>query len=262
MAELLTIYEFGRQLIKTRDLDPVYVIVNSSDLKEAKLKQWLLAYFCFYHCGTASWIVDQDDYWEAMRTAAASKDYIRSSERRHFRGELANKSVLWLEAQGVEKLFRGLRIGPTKLPASLVMSRVKTWYNFGNWIAFKVADMLERINLMQIQFQPNDIFNIFEAPREGARLMAQYYSYSYNDPYMWAYEKLSNAFRDLDAPPTFDRQINIQEIETVLCKWKSHRSGRYEVGKDIAEVKHGLERYPVSKTASHLLEVGKKERLW
>jgi len=48
-----------------------------------------------------------------------------------------------------------------------------------------------------------------------------------------------------NAPPWLTtrkpRKVNIQEIETVLCKYKSHVNGHYEPGKDTKEVYHGLQ---------------------
>src|SRR6185437_10528018 len=64
---------------------------------------------------------------------------------------------------------------------------------------------------------------------------------------------LARQFGDLLAPPWRDRPVNIQEIETVLCKWKSHLHGRYPVGKDTSEVKHGLYAWgKCSETASKM----------
>ncbi|MBZ4299837.1 hypothetical protein LAJ56_17985, partial [Streptococcus pneumoniae] len=67
-----------------------------------------LAYWCFYHVGTASWIADRSvGYWQRMEKAAGSKEYPRSSERRHFRGGQATRSVAWLKEHGLESLFDG-----------------------------------------------------------------------------------------------------------------------------------------------------------
>lgn len=35
--------------------------------------------------------------------------------------------------------------------------------------------------------------------------------------------------------------MNIQEVETVLCKWKSHMNGHYPLWNDIREINGGLE---------------------
>ena len=51
---------------------------------------------------------------------------------------------------------------------------------------------------------------------------------------------LVSQLKDLHAPPGRTRRIGIQEVETVLCKYKSHTHGRYAVGKDIEETYHSL----------------------
>src|SRR5262245_42889310 len=109
-VQKLSCYEFGRQLILTKDLDPVYVLLHHSKLGTtfpAMLHRWLMAYWCFYHVGTASWITYEGmGYWERMEQAASSKNYPRSPERRHFRGQNAIKSVAYLKYRGLTALFR------------------------------------------------------------------------------------------------------------------------------------------------------------
>jgi Alpha-glutamyl/putrescinyl thymine pyrophosphorylase clade 2 len=259
MKNKLSIYNFGKQLVETLDLDPVYVVVHHAQLPETKLDRWLIAYWCFYHVGTASWIVDQPDYWKAMMQAASSKDWPRASERRHFRGQAAIKSVTWLEANKID--LRYFREAST-LSLADVMTYVKSWQGFGNWIAFKAADMLERLGVAKIEFTPDDIFKIFEAPRKGAEEMAIVHGPAEGNVYAWAHKRLSVApALKLLAPPLFERRLNIQELETILCKWKSHRNDHYIVGKDIAETKHALQRFDCP-TSKKLYKAGSTGGLW
>lgn len=257
-----TIYDFGQQLVESKDLDPVYVVVWEAQLEPETLRKWLLAYFCFYHCGTASWIVDQKDYWTAMETAAASKDYLRSSERRHFRGSSATKSVTLLKEQGLEKLFSPLEGGPYTLQQ--IVKHVKTWYKFGDWIAFKVADLIERLGLCQVTFKPEDVFAMYESPRKGAEDMVVQHGPAVGNPYLWAYNTLHKEIGNLKAPPRYERGLNIQELETIFCKHHSHLKSKngYQVGKDIAEVKHGLLKYSRCPTSQLLIKAGRKGGLW
>ena len=51
----LSVYDFGAQLLETKDLDPVYVMLHEADLGKPTLYRWLIAYWAFYHCGTAAW---------------------------------------------------------------------------------------------------------------------------------------------------------------------------------------------------------------
>ena len=78
----------------------------------------------------------------------------------------------------------------------------------------------------------------------------------------WAYDELIKALGTYQAPPQMDRPINIQEVETILCKWKSHLNGHYPTGNDIAEVRHGLVKYGRCRTSQHLLQAGRKAGLW
>lgn len=265
MAEQLGIYEFSRQLVSTKDLDPVYVVLWQAGFDREILQRWLLAYWCFYHCGTASWIVDQPNYWQAMRAAAATKEHPRSSERRHFRGATAINSVEYLAKQDVRNLFHPFSCKPT-IPAKEVMGYIKTWYGFGEWISFKVADMLERLNIAKISFDI-DTIQLFDSPRKGAQDMWERYgevgtTSGTIDPVPWAIRKLTKHLGVRLAPPRYERPLNVQEIETCLCKYHSHLSGHYEVGKDIKEVHHGLTRYENCRTAQRLLEAGKSGGLW
>jgi hypothetical protein len=45
----------------------------------------------------------------------------------------------------------------------------------------------------------------------------------------------------MGAPPTMDRNIGLQELETILCKWKSHQNGHYPLDNDLVEIRHGAE---------------------
>ncbi len=269
------IFTFGKQLVETRDLDPVYVVVHQAirtgDLDKEKLAKWLLAYWCFYHVGTASWAIEQPDYWGAMHRAAGSKDYPRSSERRHFRAKNAIDSVTFLQETGIPGLFDPFhkwKYGRDGVPLVEVMDYIQEWVGFGPWIAFKVADMLERLDIIDVTFKPEDVFRMFDAPKKGAEAMAEQLGYdskhgrTATDVYLWAYNTLIDELGSLEAPPRYERTINIQEVETILCKWKSHLNGHYEVGKDIAEVRHGLLRFARCRTSQALLKAGGRGGLW
>lgn len=265
--------EFGRQLVLSEDLDPVYVMLHKAKLPPQVLRKWLVAYWCFYHVGTASWITDHPKYWPALHKAAASKDYPRSSERRHFRGAFAIKAAELLEERGVDGIFGEFdRAAYERRVLTLedVMDYVKEWYGFGDWIAFKVADMLERLNLCRVAFTEVDTF-LFDSPKKGAALVQNLHAkcdcnskitHHHNCPRVrpgWALDYLQENLGHLEAPPRKERKLNGQEYETVLCKFKSHWEGGYHVGKDITEVRHGLEKFQRCKTAQLLLKHVPKE---
>jgi hypothetical protein len=273
MSDKLDVVEFGRQLVTTGDLDPVYVALYGANLEPDRLRKWLLAYWCFYSCGTASWIVDQQSFWDAMRTAAASSDYPRGTERRHFRGSLAVTSVdalyeaadyaaIGSDLEIIEAMFYWLcypmdaERATQPIPLAKLMERVMRWRGFGEWIAFKVADMLERLGLAAIDFSDSDAF-LFDSPREGAALVVERYGPKgfplVTTPEAWALAYLGRNLGSLPAPPRAERLLNGQEYETILCKWKAHLSGHYAVGHDIAEIRESLLRFAHFRTSQRLL---------
>jgi hypothetical protein len=103
-----------------------------------------------------------------------------------------------------------------------------------------------------VRFDPN-IGLMYKEPAEGLRLLIDLPS----DPNRYnslsdAYSQLLKHFRQFKAPPASDRPCGPQEVETVLCKWKSHMNGHYHVGKDIREVRHALAGW--GDTADRLLK--------
>jgi hypothetical protein len=264
----LSIYDFGSRLLSAGDLDPVYTLVWHAGLDD-KLCPWLLAYWCFYDVGTASWITEHRDYWLAMEMAAGSKEYHRGRERRHFRGVNAEKSVAYLRGIGLEELFARLvepiRSTPSGLDVKTIMSRVQMWVGFGPWIAFKVADMLERLAVCEVHFDDAAMF-LFESPRKGAEMLwVTEHDNEENIPDgvgQRAVSQVIDRMKVYKSPPRYERPINAQEAETLLCKWHAYMNGHYHVGEDVVACRRSLLRYARCKTAQRLLAAGRRGGLW
>lgn len=266
---MLDCYTFGRLLLDGGDLDPVYTILYGAGLPRVFLERWLLAYWCFYHVGTASWIADRYQpgvrgfrvdtrYWAAMREAAGSSRYPRSRERRHFRGENARKSVEWLESVGAGSLWADLyRIGGRRGgTATELISHVQGWVGFGPWISFKVADMVERLGLAPgLRFDDGDL-TLYDSPRRGAADLAAWEGKTHSGAGTvdWAVNRILNELGHYPAPPSGDRFLGVQEAETILCKWHSYLGGHYEVGEDVRACYDGLLKFARCKTAQVLLK--------
>jgi hypothetical protein len=259
----LSVYEFGKILLDTNDLDPLYLALWEAKLPKPKLCKWLLCFFNFYHSGTSSWIVDQPDYWKAMRLAASSKEWPRCHERRHFRGENARKAVEFQERKGIEALFTPLLAND--LAAEELIDYVKTWVGYGPWIAFKVADMVERLNLSRVSFR-NSFSFVYDSPAKAATIL---YKCEYGEDKVIpsnvvsiAVESILERLGDTLAPPRYERKINLQECETILCKHGSYLKGHYELGEDVMGLRKGLLRFAKCKTSQQLLAAGKRGGLW
>jgi len=234
--------EFGRALIETLDLDPVYVAVHNGPLGFDQLARWLVAYWCFYHAGVASALSEVAQphcFWGEMKTAANSRRTPRGRERRHFRGELARSSLAQLSERWanpvawVEALWE-------RRTAREVISDVRRERGFGPWIAFKIADMIERLGA-PITFD-SDVL-MYDEPSSAALAIANERGFSGTAEarVLRVADGLAAALADLSAPPLHERAIGFQEVETVLCKWKAHRAGRYPLGIDSRELVAALQ---------------------
>jgi hypothetical protein len=248
---------FGVQLIRTGDLDPVYVGLHKARLPIAQLERALLAYWCFYSLGFAAWVSEAEgkEYWDRMSRAAANTTpshlgtrWPRATERRHFRGGKCVQTVDWLSQQEPEYWVRSLLDAKTEKE---VMNRVCMWPLFGPWIAFKAADMLERVYGLPLQFDPN-IGLLYDSPREALDTLSADETFITTDHSIPdLYQNLLRFFSSHRAPPDYGRYCNAQEVETILCKWGSMKSGHYWVGRDITEVRHALMGW--GKTAERII---------
>lgn len=231
---------FGQELLDTGDLDPVYNYLSCQEFSSDKLKRWLLAYSMFYHCGVANYLSEfkEHEYWEHIKEDL--KEFPRGEERRHFRGQQAAKSVEFMceylpesivDSWYKKPIFKDVVVSVKRLPI------------YGQWIAFKMADMGERVLRIPIDFSECEL-EIYKEPKAGAALVL----YENEDLNITKQEihqavyfitEYLNA-KNYKAPPWNDRPLNVQEAETILCKYKSHKHGHYFVGKDIEAVKKAV----------------------
>lgn len=256
----MSITDFGDALLERGDLDPVYNALQGGGVRDNHLARWLLAYWCCYNAGLSSWLSDQEGpgaFWAGMEEFAWNNSespiggrWPRGRERRHFRGDKCVQAVrqlrMWfpfpeLAVVGLSTCsrFQDLR------------TSVMRWPLFGPWIAFKVGDMMERVMGCPVSFEEADVF-MFDSPRKAAVLWAGGAAEAVAIPS--ALDHLRSYFGDRPAPPRADRKMNIQEFETILCKWGSHMTGHYPVGIDTRELREALHHWsPYSITAKAML---------
>ncbi len=273
--ERLSIKEFGNHLLESNDLDPIYVAlykcIKEYNWPEPQIARWLVAYWCFYHAGVASWMctMDGDRFWHWMDVASANITespaggrWPRGQERRHFRGAQSAKAIKRLAltyGDAPEQMVTrvGVRLAivdnngmpvPQDLSVAEVMKRVKTHYLFGDWIGFKVADMLDRCLGVPVSFDQGHVFMFADPVKAALMLWRQHLGLNENAKpkdqdhvLMLIVSELTAMFMTYKAPPLYDRPVGIQEVETILCKWKSHMNGHYPLWNDIDEITAGLD---------------------
>lgn len=250
--------EWGRKLIRTEDHDPLYTGLWRWKLKHVddnRVRRYLIAYWSCYSVGASWWISQHEglDFWRWLHCAAQNEigpekvgaceldRWPRAHERRHWRGQKCVDSVLWLskEFPNPEDAVKELENLPGQVNLRAVELAVTRWPQFGPWIAFKAADMLERVMGLPVSF-PNDITTLYRDPRKGAELAGPLLGHLTPQGVT---ERLLEEYRHMVAPPGGDRYVNVQEVETVLCKWKSARGGHYWIGADTKAHREELQRW-------------------
>ncbi len=275
--ERLEIEQFGKILLETGDLDPVYIALykshSSGDIDLGQLNRWLLAYILCYHVGAACWFSEKtsDEFWGVLHKAAENITespvggrWPRSHERRHWRGQFAIDVVDRLQIRYGDRpedfifYLSGHQMKPEPISFKTFSSKVQEHHGFGAWATFKLADLIDRLGIAPVNFSYEDVV-IYKDPVEAAKML---FSQRFNNGYSGSaikikdvgiriiFDSLIEHFQDYPAPPLYDRPVDLQEVETILCKWKSHRNGRYPIKNDINEIKEGLVEWSkVSKTA-------------
>lgn len=262
--EVLGIEQFGHELLTSGDLDPVYLMLQG--LESSVLSRFCVAYWCLYHCGAAAYIADSEDpteFWSRLGEAASNTGgaptpdgrWPRGKERRHWRGANASKSFADLFeryvkpedfVEAIRTLARDTRHEPTILPFKFVDKLVQSHVGFGSWIAFKVGDMAEQCLGIPVDFSQAEVF-MFDTPKDAARLLVKRRMGIPDDAAVHIKDGaiakvvgyLVEHFATYPAP-NGKRRVNLQEVETILCKWKSHCSGHYPLYNDIGEVTEQL----------------------
>lgn len=247
----LTFTEFGERLLALGDLDPVYpVLLPYATDDRDKARRAILAYALFYDLGAALYLASVADFWAAVRMAAINGgNYLtpfgtrwpRGAERRHFRGEKCVRAV--------EELAAAFPV-PERLIAELiepggelkeVINRLRILPQFGPWIAFKLADIGERVLAAPIRFPTGLDMSLYASPLFTVRLLATLDGFSPEE--VW--DRALAHFRQFSAPPRNERPAGGQEVETIFCKYGSYLKRHYYPGKDVKEIAHSLKRWGI-----------------
>lgn len=231
---------FGAILLDTEDLDPIYSMLVYANLDDDVLARWLLAYWCYYHAGVSSYIAEKpaNEFYLGMWRASVAKAP-RGMERRHFWGKIAKSTIQGLQDAGAPERIVEHMCDHTDFQACY--DAVVSYWGFGPWMGWKVADMAERVLCYPVDFSNSDM-GIYKDPVQGAAFIDfgdKYYPISMDELHACV-DRMVGEFSAWAAPPWNDRLVNEQEIETILCKYKAHCYGFYPLNNDTYHVKQHL----------------------
>lgn len=260
VKEAMTWRNFGAYLLETGDLDPIYIGLVRLELPSKRLAKWLISYWCFYHAGLSCALSELSniEFWRGVTEIAGRPASPRGTERRHFRGQKAVKAVEWIADACPEPEDAIWSLVDAGRPPTFrdISERIQTWPLFGPWIAFKAVDMLDRCAGVAVNVS-DCALEMYKEPVAGANLIATL------EKGFWSTEQVVNLlltqFGDMLAPPRYERLVDILEVETILCKFKSHFTGHYPPGKDSREVIERLEGY--GETAEKMLKFSPQPRI-
>ncbi len=250
----LSIIEFGRQLLETNDLDPVYVALWNAKFTRIDRCRFILGWMMYYHCGLACWLMEQKSLLGGIKYVAEhDKEFPRGSQRKHHRKEPALKCYQGLRQFKTATGFIGwcAEAGPR---ARAVYNRVISLPGWGPCFGWRIADLIDREALGISRFCSDDTDLFFSSPRKGAILCANTYKLNMENPCLAAHDYVMGYLGHYKAPPRYERAINIQETETIFCKWKSHISGRYAIGRDTQRAREQLEAFKELTLCQRLLK--------
>lgn len=233
--------EFSRFLLDTWDLDPLYPIVVNVIRDEKVLKRFLLAYWIFYSAGVAAHIAEAGSkLFYAELCKGNESHYPRGHERRHLRGEGFANCMDSIQAFGCPEKVVDFMIDADDFQS--ISTRVQSFCGFGPWISWKIADMTDRVVYKYVDFSTAEL-GMYKDPVKGAALVKfgdqkhPILVEEVHEVVEWSLRNLSN----YKSPPFDDRPLNVQEIETCLCKYKSYINGHYPYGNDTKDIYEGLD---------------------
>lgn len=258
----LGMVEFGRHLLSSGDLDPVYVALNGAGYDDATRNRWLTAYCAYYSCAVACHMsaLDGSSFWAEMFLAAENEvsapyggRWPRGHERRHFRGGQAVAGVRdWRDRYPTEphRMF-ALIAGEGPESFASVRERALKHRSVGDWLSFKMVDLVDAC--MGVTVDQSDITPfLYETPRAG---LLEFWRQRQGLPpearpkdepavLRAVLVHLEHEFQELSPPHKLGQRVDMFSLETIACKFKSHLNGHYPLWNDVDEITRGFEGWP------------------
>lgn len=226
------IVSFIKKKLLIDDVEPMYTAIMRSNLPLRTRQRICFAEGLADHLGLAARMSEATDFWKG------ANDFVyqgqRGGARRHFRGAVAKAAL-----KEMERRHPDLSSFFVNMPRDFFEARsyITSLPQFGDFSAFKIADMAERTCGVQVDFSNVWLKDFSKFPRRGAALAAEYLGIDKSED---LYQKLLKQKWPRQAPPKYDRCLNAQELETMFCNYghsKWHPPG-YEA-KELSKLLEG-----------------------
>lgn len=239
--------DFSRVLITSGDLDPDYIFINNvcekNGWSEETKAKWIAVKSVIYNSiGELEFLLHGKTFEEV--------DY-GAERRKHKR----NAEFFWQALYQNAKAHQGFYSMFSKVhpDANVALKQLQKFQGIGPWAAWKILDLLNCCLGFKFNFKNVDFRLAYEYPIRGMLLVAgedeQKHRRVSNSLYR---NSMAEVMRQLEvggvtkelAPPQYVRPINMQEIETCLCKYHSYYHSHYKAGEDIERLHMRIEKSP------------------
>ena len=228
--------DFSRVLIESGDLDPDYIFINKVCEKNGwgneRKAEWIAAKSVIYNSiGELEFLLHGKNFDDV--------DY-GNERRKHKRNAELFWNALYHNAQAHQGFYS--MFSKVHEDANIALKQLQKFQGIGPWAAWKILDLLNCCLGFNFDFKNVDFRLAYEYPIRGMLLVAGEDEERYKKVSDELYESSMNeVYRQLEeggilkcaAPPEYIRNINMQEIETCLCKYHSYYHGHYKAGEDI-----------------------------
>lgn len=247
-ASWLTFREFSLQLTEKNDIDPDYRFLRGyADLvgwSEEQLAEWVLLKTVIY---------DSESELRYLYGHRPITDLRFGNERQKHK---RNASEALHYAQTITKNAGGALAYFKSLEGSGAegMRKISSWKFYGPWAAWKTLDLCSCVLGINIDFSDIDFRKAYEYPLRGLLVINGYnekdlYLLREDQRFSGMLAKAAESLGDvmaMDVPHTNTRRpMNVQELETFLCKYHSYINGHYHPGHDIERLERNIKNSPL-----------------
>jgi len=243
--------KFGAELINSKDIDPVYPVLETlyeQRKLRTSLRHWQTClYLAFYSLPSALQAFEKfptpdaaikalGDDCEFNYPIAVERRGLSGGKVRHHLADLLRKTSG--RAEGFEGwLMEGWQYeGNPNWNFKVFFARAQNIWNNGRWAAFKWCELLKEVHKMPLE-APDLCLQDCTGPLKGLCMVTRMSETDTIPSLNTAAKILLNDLYEAGLP-----YLCWEQLETLLCNYHSYKHGKYYVGHDIDEMQQAINR--------------------